>query len=107
MKKIVAFSLLLAGSQYSAASEVHAESDAKAGEGFGGLSGMMVGAAAGGPIGAVAGAVAGMFTGGSVQDVAGISANDNKEMLAKKMSEKKSADERVANLERRGRNALN
>lgn len=45
--------------------------DTSAGEGFGGLSGMMVGAAAGGPIGALAGAVAGVFTGGKLQDVSG------------------------------------
>ncbi|MBB3104663.1 hypothetical protein [Azomonas macrocytogenes] len=107
MKKIVAFSLLLAGSHYASASEVHAESDAKAGEGFGGLSGMMVGAAAGGPVGALAGAMAGMFTGENVQDVTGISATDNKDVLASKLSEKKALDERFANLERGSRNALN
>ncbi|MBB3102214.1 hypothetical protein [Azomonas macrocytogenes] len=72
MKRIITFSLLLAGNHYVNASEVHPESDAKAGEGFGGLSGMMVGAAAGGPVGAVAGAMAGIFTGGSVQDGANI-----------------------------------
>ncbi len=58
---------------------VHADTVSKAvpdtlpGNGFGGLSGFMVGAAAGGPVGAVIGTSIGWIIGGQAQEVAGLS----------------------------------
>ncbi len=107
MKKIVAFSLLLAGGQYATASEVIAENDNKAGHGYGGLSGMMLGAAAGGPIGAVAGAVAGIFTGHQVQEVSGLKADENTEMMVAKLADKSSGNRLAAKVDANTKQSLN
>lgn len=61
--------------------EIKAEiKDASPGKGFGGLSGVMLGAASGGPVGAVVGAVAGMFAGGAAQHGVSNVAGDDKEV---------------------------
>lgn len=67
MKKFVALSFLAGTLNVSAAEVVSEIKDTSIGAGYGGLSGVMMGAAAGGPIGAIAGAVTGAFGGGSVQ----------------------------------------
>ncbi len=91
MKKIVAFSLLLAGAQQASASEVQPENE------FGGLSGVMLGAAAAGPIGLVAGGIAGLL-GNAVQDVAGLRDDDQQRALRERIVEGSAQDGRVATI---------
>lgn len=73
MKKLFALSLslLLETGLVNAAEIVSELDDHSIGAGFGGLSGVMMGAAAGGPVGAIAGALMGAFGGGGVQEGTG------------------------------------
>lgn len=78
MKKlaILSFPLLVATSGFSVAGEVKVNPDGtRAGKGFGGLSGFMIGAA-GGPVGLVVGAVAGAVAGSGVQEATNTTETD-------------------------------
>ena len=66
--------LLSVSAGQSVASEViKAVDDNTAGQTFGGLSGLMLGAAAGGPVGAVVGGLAGIWAGATTQHASGLS----------------------------------
>ena len=69
MKTLAPFSLLLAlfGNVATAAEVMPPRDSNSVGGGYGGVTGMMLGAAAGGPIGAIAGGLAGIYAGKSTQ----------------------------------------
>lgn len=67
--------ILLAGNAVHADEVMTVQKDRAVGGGFGGLSGVMLGAAVGGPIGALVGGGVGYFAGQSVQQAAGLEHN--------------------------------
>lgn len=66
MKKIATLTVALLAGQQASAGEVKVNPDGTTGKGFGGLSGMMIGAA-GGPVGIMVGAMAGAYTGSNFE----------------------------------------
>lgn len=65
--------LSISAGQSMASEVIKAVDDNTAGQTFGGLSGLMLGAAAGGPVGAVVGGLAGIWAGATTQQASGLS----------------------------------
>jgi outer membrane lipoprotein SlyB len=76
-KKLQAFTLAtllsVCAGQSMASEVIRAVDDNTAGQTFGGLSGLLLGAAAGGPVGALVGGLAGIWIGAESQQASGLS----------------------------------